>query len=341
MKLKLTPARIVAVIASVAAVAALTGCGGSDTSSGSDSNVVRQGIYTSRLPLDLPVIVAEDQGFFKKHGVTVETTDIQTGTDMVTAIISNSIDVGNPASPPAIKVMTEQKADIGALAGGSVLDFRILVPTKSQLPPETADLKTRVETLKGKTVMVIGTGTLTDWWFRDVLKQAGMDPKSLTIIAANNAPGQIAAFQAGKVDAIVAFGTVPGLLGTAGTDYNVLLGIPEGQTGDLYTNTLQVFMAATHTWQKKNPDTVKDYCGAIADAVAWLTDKANRAAAVDAMAKWTKLDSDKAEVLLDATTYRMRLDDASWKAQGATVGDSGSLNFANDVNPACNDLFKS
>ncbi|MFD5655861.1 ABC transporter substrate-binding protein [Streptomyces hirsutus] len=320
----------------------LTACSGSADATGATGAgepVVRQGVYTSHLPLDLPVIIAKDQGLFKKHGVSVELTDIQTGTDMVTAIISKSIDVGNPATPPGLVVFTQQGADLGALAGGTKLDFRVLVPTKTSVPGSGASMADRLATLKGKTVMVIGTGTLTDWWFRDAVKSAGLGPKDINIIAATNVSGQIAAFKAGKADAVVAFGTLPGLIGEEGKDYEVLMGIPEGHTGSRYDSYLQTFVAATHAWQKKNGKTVDKYCAALAEATSWLSEKSNHAAAVDAMAQWTKLPKDKAEDLLETTVYKMKLDPENWREQGDTIGESKAMDFTRDVNDGCSSQF--
>lgn len=319
-----------------ALVLPLAACGGGSADADA-TPVVNQGVYTSKLPLDLPVIVAQDRGYFDDEGITVETTDIQTGTDMVTAIISGSIDVGNPATPPAITVLTQQGADVGALAGGPALDFRVLVPADADVP--SGSMADRLSVLKGTTVSVIGSGTLTDWWFRDALEQAGLSDKDVQIVAANNVPSQIAAFQEGKVDAMVAFGTVPGLLGTEGTDYQVLLGIPEGDTGDTYDGYLQTFTAASHKWQDGHEDAVGKYCAAVAKAVDWLEDDANHDEAVQAMADWTQLDEAKAEALLESTDYEMKLTPKSWAAQGDTVGEASSLDFDKDVNGTCNDQF--
>lgn len=326
-------ARLIA--AGTVAGLALTGCSAGDEG----SMTIDQGVYTSNLPLDLPMMVAKDRGLFADRGLTVNTSTINSGTDMVTAIISGSVDVGNPATPPAVRVFTEQGADLGGLAGGSALDFRIVVPGGAPIPPEGASMQERVATLKGKTVMVIGSGTLTDWWLRDVLQRSDMTDDNLTIIPASNVPSQIASLTSGDVDAIVAYGTVPALLGEEGPDYQVLLGIPEGHTGDIYDPYLQTFIATSKRWQDSNPDALDAYCGAVAEAVDWLEDEANHDEAVQAMADWTQLDRADAEKLLQITEYRMHLDEPTWTALGTTVGQPDEMNIDDQVNSSCNSQF--
>lgn len=314
---------------------ALAGCSAGDEG----SMTIEQGVYTSNLPLDLPMMVAKDRGLFADRGLTVNTTTIESGTDMVTAIISGSVNVGNPATPPAVRVFTEQGADLGGLAGGTALDFRIVVPPGAPVPPQGASMEERAAALKGKTVMVVGSGTLTDWWLRDVLQRSNITDKDLTIIPASNVPSQIAALTSGDVDAIVAFGTVPALLGEEGRDYQVLLGIPEGHTGDTYKPYLQTFIAASNRWQDSNPEAIEAYCGAVSEAVDWLEDDANHDEAVQAMSDWTKLDRADAEKLLQTTEYRMHLDETSWTALGTTVGHPDEMNVDDQVNSSCNSQF--
>lgn len=330
---KALAARLIA--AGTVAGLALTGCAAGDEG----SMTIEQGVYTSNLPLDLPMIVAKDRGMFSDRGLTVNTTTIESGTDMVTAIISGSVNVGNPATPPAVRVFTEKGADLGGMAGGTALDFRIVTPPGVALPAENASMQERAEMLKGKTVMVIGSGTLTDWWLRDVLQRSNMTDDDLTIIPATNVPSQIASLKSGDVDAIVAFGTVPALLGEEGTDYQVLLGIPEGHTGDTYEPYLQTFIAASTRWQDSNSEAIDAYCEAVAEAVDWLEDDANHDEAVQAMADWTQLDLPDAEKLLQTTQYRMHLDETSWTALGITVGHPDEMNVDEQVNASCNSKF--
>lgn len=140
-----------------------------------------------------PMYLAEQKGFFKKHGVNVQLQTIQSASDRRTAMAANRIQgfmttVDTHVMTAAANIPVDQVLALDTSSGGDGI-----VAKKS--------IKT-FQDLKGKRVAIDMSGGASLFWFMYMLNQKGMSLSDVTVV--NMSAGDAgAAFVGGKVDAAV------------------------------------------------------------------------------------------------------------------------------------------
>jgi len=153
----------------------------------------------------LPMFVAVEKGFFKKHGVDVRLKIVNTGTDMVTAMQKREVQVGD------MSVTTFLKA---RHAGDP---FRVIGIIQSDATRANADEplaivarqgsgieKGNIESLKGKRIG-LAKGQTSDEYFKMVLARRNMQYADVTITDIRQQFELAPALSEGKVDATVSW----------------------------------------------------------------------------------------------------------------------------------------
>lgn len=156
--------------------------------------------YAAISPRTTPLIIAQEQGLFAKHGIEARLVLIKGAPILVASLISGDIEVG----------YTGGTAVIGAAAQGVYL--KILASVSSTLTHTlmaNSNIKT-VENLRGKRFGIQSIGGSTWMHTMLALEHVGLDPKrdniNLLIIGDSVLIGQ--ALEAGRVDAAVLDGTL-------------------------------------------------------------------------------------------------------------------------------------
>ncbi len=156
--------------------------------------------YAAISPRTIPLIIAQEQGLFAKHGIEARLVLIKGAPILVASLISGDIEVG----------YTGGTAVVGAAAQGVYL--RILASVSSTLTHTlmaTPNIKT-AENLRGKSFGIQSIGGSTWMHTMLALEHVGLDPKrdniNLLIIGDSVLIGQ--ALEAGRVDAAVLDGTL-------------------------------------------------------------------------------------------------------------------------------------
>ncbi len=224
----------------------------------------------------LSAFVAKDQGFFEKRGLDVELTLAANGSVIAAAVESGSAQIGTPT--PSVFV---QGADGGldqvALAATNVHPDT----TQSGILARTGlEIKT-AQDLVGKKVGVPGLGGLLDVIFRKWLTDNGVDNKRVTYVE-TSFPQMSDLLKAGQIDAVVAVDPFFGRIVEQKTGYLVA-----EHTRSLPVGTVLSVFSAKGSWVKANPDAVKAFQAAIAEANIFI--KANPGPSRDSVAKYTKL----------------------------------------------------
>ena len=153
----------------------------------------------------LPMFVAVEKGFFKKHGVDVRLKVVNTGTDMVTAMQKREVQVGD------MSVTTFLKA---RHAGDP---FRVIGIIQSDATRANADEplaivarqgsgieRGNIESLKGKRIG-LAKGQTSDEYFKMVLARRNMQYADVTITDIRQQFELAPALSEGKVDATVSW----------------------------------------------------------------------------------------------------------------------------------------
>jgi len=226
-------------------------------------------------------MIATYDGIFAKHGLDAEMTLIGINTNIPPAIVSGSIDIGGPTSTVFLQAV-DGGLDLVALAGASVMD------------PSTADLIAVVQKkgltmskpadFVGMKVGVPGIGAFLDVLFRQWLIQGGVDPAKVNYVEVTF-PTQNDALKSGAVDAVV----------TAQPFVARIEGAGNGSVAAHYAAELNrrdpiIEYVASRDWAQKNPEAVRAFREAIAEAAKVVND--DHAKEAEAQARFTKMSVD-------------------------------------------------
>ncbi len=170
---------------------AVTGCGSTKSAekSGPDKVIIGQSSWIGFAPL----YIAEEKGFFQKHGADVKIQAIESKTDSKTALAADRIqgvstDISTQVMNAAAGIDLVQILALDTSAGGDGIVAK-------------KNFKT-LEDLKGKKVALDTTGGADYFWFQYLLQKKGMSLKDFDV--QNMSAGDAgAAFVAGKVDAAI------------------------------------------------------------------------------------------------------------------------------------------
>jgi NitT/TauT family transport system substrate-binding protein len=232
------------------AVAACGGASSGTQTSGKFSGTIH--IASSTWTGYAALYVADKKGFWQKHGLSVDFTDVEDPVQRLNALNGNqlqgmasTVDAFARAASQGVPVV--QVLPIDASVGGD----GILAKN------EIRSLKD----LKGKTVAV-NQGSVSEWFLAQVLKQNGM---SLNDVKEQNMTSGDAgaAFVANRVDVAVTW--EPWLSRAANTTFGHLL-VSSKEYPDLIVDTF----AFRKDFIDKYPDTVKEMVRAYYDAFDWF-----------------------------------------------------------------------
>lgn len=222
-------------------------------------------------------MIAVDEGIFKKHGLDVEMTLIGINSNIPAAILSGSIQIGGPTSTVFLQAV-DGGLDLVAVAGATVMN-----------PNSNANITAFVRngiTIKepkdfvGKKVGAPGLGAFLHVLFVKWLVEKGVDPKSVNFVEVTF-PTMADIIKSGGVDVVLAAEpfitrmTNAGL-GTIGARY----------AAELNRSEPIIFYAASRDWAEKNPETIKKFRAAIAEAAPIVNNDREKSAA--SIAKFTK-----------------------------------------------------
>jgi NitT/TauT family transport system substrate-binding protein len=164
--------------------------------------------YAAISPRTTPLIIAQEQGLFARHGLEARLVLIKGAPTLVASLISNDIEVG----------YTGGTAVVGAAAQG--LYLKILASVSSTLTHTliaAPNIKT-AENLRGKRFGIQSIGGSTWMHTMLALEHVGLEPKrdniSLLVIGDSVLIGQ--SLEAGRIDAAVLDGTLARRLKTKG-----------------------------------------------------------------------------------------------------------------------------
>jgi len=219
--------------------------------------------------------VAEEQGFFQKHGVDVQFIQTNISGNIPAVIESGSVEVGGPTLP-AILQANDAGLDLVVFSGGAVypLPGDVLIARDGAGIQKTTDLK-------GKTVGVPGIGALLYIMLRRDLKANGVDPNSVKYVEMGF-PQAGDALKAGQIDAYPSQAPFTARIIQSGAGkavQNWLSATPDG--------TPTVVFAATRSWATAHKKDVEGMQAAMREALDFM--KTHKTETDQAIAKYTGL----------------------------------------------------
>ncbi len=222
--------------------------------------------------------IAKDQDYFDKRGLDVELILAPQGGAIIEGLVSGSAEIGTP-TPTVFLQAIDSGLDPVALAATNVFPEK----SKSGVLARTGSNIHAAEDLVGKKVGVPGINGLLDVIFRKWLADKGIDTRSVTY-AETSFPQMSDILKSATIDAVV----------TVDPFYSRIIDQHTGYLVDHYTSslpdgTIASVYAASRKWATANPDAVKGFQAALAEAVAFSKAPSNAAAVQDSIARYTKL----------------------------------------------------
>ena len=222
-------------------------------------------------------MLAVDEGIFRKHGLDVEMVLIGINSNIPAAIISGSIQIGGPTSTTFLQA-ADGGLDLVAVSGASVMN-RVSNQAIAAFVRNGVSI-TEPKDFVGKKVGAPGLGAFLHVLFVKWLVEKGVDPKAVNFVEVTF-PTMADIIKSGGVDVVLTaepFVTrmTNAAIGTVGVRY----------AAELARTEPIIFYAAARDWAETNPDTVKKFRDAIAEAAPIVNSDRDKASA--SIAKFTK-----------------------------------------------------
>ena len=195
------------------AVAACGGAAAPPSAGGAplEKTAVKMGVGGQSQFIYLPLTLADQLGYFKAEGITVEIIDLKGGSQALTALLGGSVDVVTGFYEHTIRTQVQGKK-IEMFALFDLYPGLVLMVGKKHV-----DQVRSIKDLVGKPVGVTSPGSSTDEMVKYLLKQAGLDPKAIPVVGIGSGSQAIAAIQSDQVWAGVTVDPAASQLEKAGT----------------------------------------------------------------------------------------------------------------------------
>ena len=239
--------------------------------------------YAGLISTHSSIWLAEDQGFFRKHGLDV--TSVFTGSGSVTsqALLAGEAKVASTSVGPTAGAVSGG-GDLVILAGLiHILPYQFWVTPQARQPAD----------LKGKRVAISTFGSGSHLAAEVALHHLGLDPvrDKITIIQVGQQPERVAALLGGRIDATA---LDPGFAQAAKDK-----GLNMTRMDVSYANTVVV---ASRRYVRESPQIIESILKGTVDGLSFLANPANEKAVKSVLARRLKLTTPQSiQIMYDAT----------------------------------------
>lgn len=157
----------------------------------------------SRLRISLPVFVAQEKGFFEKHGIRASLNMYETAQPLMQALVAGQINAaGYTALPITFNGMIRSKKDLYFITTMVEDDqHRISYLIRPQSQEGNPPVINSIKDLAGKRIGILPTIAYKAW-LEEILRKNGIDPKKDVVIQQISPTQQGQALKSGGVDAL-------------------------------------------------------------------------------------------------------------------------------------------
>ena len=204
------------------------------------------------LPLDIGI----EHGFFARQGLDIESADLAGDAKLQQGLAAGSIDFGFGSGPGMAFAAKGSPVVAVAAFAGPPRNIGAIVLKDSRIE--------KVADLKGKTIAVSTTGSLSDWLAKQMAIQEGWGQDGIRAVPLGAIPTSIAALKTRQVDAVV-LAVEAGLRLEEQNEGRVLA------TMDRYApHFITHVVFAQKSLVASNPDLVRRFLQGFFDAIAFL-----------------------------------------------------------------------
>lgn len=225
----------------------------------------------------LPVLVANDEGIFKKNGLNATITLVTNQQIIMGALMSKSHDLGLSV-PPTIMQAKESGLDLVIVAGAT--EYPRPDGYAGLLMREGSGIKTAAD-LAGKKIAVAGVNAYHYFMAVDYLQRNKVDVSTVKFVEIAF-PQQPDVLKSGQVDAVVTVDPFYGRIVNSKIGYSI-----EEYDSTVPMGTLIDFYISTRTWANENRDTVKAFRASLDEAIKFIA--SNEQASRASLQRWSKV----------------------------------------------------
>lgn len=184
----------IAATAVAAGMLAVSACGGAGQAAGGTEKVTIAVAGLTNLH-NVPLVIADELGYYDEAGVDVELSDLQSGTKALEAVASNSADVAASFYDHTLRMQAKHQP---------YKAFMVLSKSPGAIlavPPAKAGTIKSVADLKGQAVGIAAPGSAEDAYFSQVLQKVGLKREDVSLVSTGTGASAVAALEGGQVSA--------------------------------------------------------------------------------------------------------------------------------------------
>ena len=237
----------------------------------------------------LPIYLTQERGFFKDEGLDVLVVMFNAGATNLQAVIGGDVQIMAGGVPETVLARASGVDIKNFWAISNVMPFQIYGS------PSMKSLKDG----KGKKFAISRFGSLSEFLTRSALRQAGVDPKDVTMLQIGATPARFTTLATGMVDATILWFPVTERAKAAGL--NKLFDLK-----DLYPNWTNVGFIAREPWLAKEREQTQRFLRAYQRGVKHTREQ--RDDGIRALRKYVGLDAKEAAAGYDEYRESFPLD---------------------------------
>jgi ABC-type nitrate/sulfonate/bicarbonate transport system substrate-binding protein len=240
------------------------------------ADTVTIGLVGSTGPTHWPIHIGLKKGYYDAEDIKLDLIFIQSSGAVLQQLAAGSLDAALSAALVDPIYAIDKGAPISIVRLEMQLSPYALIGKKSY---------SKVEELRGKTLMVDGPKGITKIYVERMLAAHGIKPSEVDFLFVGATAARFSALQAGAIDATILLPPFSFAAEAAGFSN---LGLTADYSKDLpFTGAV-----VNKNWGEKNPALMRKLLAVHNKIVAWFLDKAHWQEAIDIMAEASKLKPD-------------------------------------------------
>lgn len=218
---------------------------------------------------NIPLVLADELGYFEDEGVDVQLSDLQSGTKALEAVESGSADIAASFYDHTLRMQSK---------GRGYTAFVVLSDSPGAVlatPPASAGEIKSVEDLKGQPVGIAAPGSAEEAYFSEALQRNDLTIKDVSLVTTGTGASAVAAMEGGQVVAGWMYEPAFSQFEARNPGTGVLIDTrtKEG-TKELFGDGgyAAETLYTKNEWLKANPETAQGIANATVRAIHWMHD---------------------------------------------------------------------
>ena len=224
----------------------------------------------------ISIHVADEKGFFAKHGLTVEKLSADSSSAAIAALVGGSMDIVHSAAD-LVMANIDKGTDLKYLLSNESTNYvTAVVGNHVDLPDEADGYPAVIKNLSGRRIGVNVIGSTVYLAAVLMFEDAGVSLDDVEFVATGTAATTMAAWRSGSVDVQITSAPVPELLSTLGLARPLLV-LGDDGPHSLRQRGLWSGWVTTGDFIAKRTDEADAFIAAMSEAIDWIRDPANGA----------------------------------------------------------------